>query len=162
MTQNGIHLPSFEEQQYFSFGIVNYKTNTVFVEPSFADSLTAAKQTADDFIKQKLQEDYFIIINQFKNIGFPTDQELLSGEKHISSILVDENRSLVIEVSEMSLDIFLRTKSGFSFVSDSFKQIYKFFITEHVAVESPRKVFLIDLQNRLKEISSKIPVAKRT
>jgi hypothetical protein len=157
-----IELPSFEEQQYFSFGIVNYKTNTVFVEPSFADSLTAAKNVADEFIKQKLQEDYFIIINQFKNTGFPTDQELLSGEKHISSVLVDENRSLVIEVSEMTLDIFLRTKSGFSFVSDSFKQIYKFFITEHMSVESPRKVFLLDLKNRLKGISSKIPVAKRT
>lgn len=162
MIQDSIQLPSFEEQQFFSFGIVNYKTNTVFVEPGFADSLAAAKQTADDFIKQKLQEDYFIIINQFKNTGFPTEQELLSGEKHISSVLVDENRSLVIEVSEMTLDIFLRTKSGFSFVRDSFKQIYKFFITEHVSLESPRKVFLLDLHKRLKEISSRIPVPKRT
>lgn len=162
MTQDYIQLPSFEEQQFFSFGIVNYKTNTVFVEPRFAESLAAAKLSADDFIKQKLQEDYFIIINQFKNMGFPIEQELLSGEKHISSVVVDENRSLVIEVSEMSLDIFLRTKSGFSFVSDSFKQIYKFFITEHVSIESPRKVFLIDLQKRLKEISTKIPVLKRT
>lgn len=162
MTCDGFQLPSFEEQQFFSFGIVNYKTNTVFVEPRFADSLAAAKLSADDFIKQKLQEDYFIIINQFKNMGFPAEPELLSGEKHISSVVVDENRSLVIEVSEMSLDIFLRTKSGFSFVRDSFKQIYKFFITEHVVVESPRKVFLLDLQKRLKKISSRIPVPKRT
>lgn len=149
-------IPTFEEQILFSYGLVSFKDNSVFVSQQLSESALDLKQKANEVIREKLFEDYSIDVPEsvcFRLGHQDTDSD---WQKHIETVPISFDKSLIIEFSENTLDIFLKTKKALpiSLLSDSVVHIYKFFITEHFTSEKPpASIFLKNLRERITSIS---------
>jgi hypothetical protein len=121
------------ETEFYTIGTFSFLDDTVVLEEELLDNHDQARNKLNDIIRSKIILDFKV--EALEENLFIIGESCDFSDKMILSQFLWQDKTLIFEKSEFTIDIYLKKNTGFFIKTDELIHLYKFFISRQILVE---------------------------